>query len=211
MNPIPVSCEGVSIASLAIPPFRLQTGTLVCLHMPGPACSEEEEQVIQALTGKRQVPGLYLFGRVAWARPARPLRVGLFGLFSQDRSDDWLVRAAGVSRAEAGAVLARLGLRPTWAIRHLPLTPTTLLGLEAAWAGGAEALVFLTAGLDPSGREAVYQSVAARLGQCAAIHLSYPFLQNGQKQRSCLPTAHCIEVKRQCASPTSLAAGKGRA
>jgi hypothetical protein len=202
MNPVRISCDGVIIASLSLPPFQLKLGEVLCLHLPSPALSKEETHLINALTGKRLVLGLHLFGRVCFAAP--PTRRGIFGLFRSLHPIDWLRHSGGLLRAEAEAIIERLGLKPEWRLSQLPATPRTLLGLEAAWAQGAEVVVFSTTGLDPTGVLAVFEAVASRLDRCAAISLSYPSVQNGQMKRDCFRGALCLEVTRQAGIPVSL-------
>jgi hypothetical protein len=203
MQRVLISCTGVAVDSLWIPPFQLKVGELVCLHLPTPVVAREEEGLIQALSGKRPVPGLHLAGRVEHAFPPRSSG-GLFHFFRPRHPVNWLRHSGGVSRSEAEGIVARLGLRPEWRLDQLARNPKTLLGLEAAWARGAEGVVFTTVACDPSGVRAVCEAVSARLGRCAAIHLSHAFLQSGQIKRDCFPGGSCLELTRQSSSPTSL-------
>src|SRR5262249_31445005 len=143
-------------------------------------------------------PGLHFLGRVERAQPATPKR-GLFGLFRRQRIIDWLCKSAGIPRTDALAILNRLGSYDDRLKRgELPLdflagNPRTLIGVEAAFARGAEVIVFMTVGLDPLGREAVFQLVSSGLHQCAAIHLGYPLIDG---ERIC-PKGRCIELGRE--------------
>jgi hypothetical protein len=171
--------------------------------MPCLSDSEEESQIIEILTGKRAVPGLHLHGRVDVAyRPSA--RAGLLGVFRPPRPVDWLRRSGGLSQTEAHAIVARLGLKPEWRLNQLAGTPRMLLGLEAAWARGADVVVFSTAGLDPLGTQEVFREVAAKLDKGAAVHLCYPFVQNGQEKRACFPGGSCIALINQSGSAPSL-------
>jgi hypothetical protein len=86
----------------------------------------------------------------------------------------------------------------------LPGTPRNLLSVEAAWLSGAEAVVFTTLGLDPLGREAVYEVVSSHFLQGGAIHLSFPFLQNERWGRHCFRGTTCIELRRSPESSHSV-------
>jgi hypothetical protein len=197
-----LSCRGIMVASIWIPPFQLRAGDFLCLHMPCLAFSKEEEQIVCVLTGGCPVAGLRLFSHIC--RASAPVsRGGILGLFRRPRVVDWIRRSGGISRMEARAIMARLGLRPDWRVCQLAMTPRTLLGLEAAWARGAEVVVFTTVGCDPLGRKAVYEAVSARLHHCAALHLSYSFIQNGRPGRDCFTRGSCIELRRQSDSPVS--------
>ena len=104
-----ISCAGVSAGPLWIPPFRLESGELVCLHMPCLSYSEEERLVIQLLTGELSDPNISHNGRIFLA-DAPICRAGLFGLFRWPRVGAWLQKKAGISAPEAQAIATRLGL-----------------------------------------------------------------------------------------------------
>jgi hypothetical protein len=179
--------------------FSLTPGKLLCLHVPAWQDSSEDRLLVDALTGKCQVPGLRLIGRVEFAR----LPVGgkrLLGLFGRQSVVNWFCQTTGGSRAQALAVLERLGLPAKTRVDELPMTPRILLALEAAWARGADVIVFRTAGTDPAGRNAIFQAVTARLSQAAAIHLSYA-LTDGR--RICPPQATCINLVQEALTGAS--------
>jgi hypothetical protein len=142
---------------------------------------------------------MHVLGRVehahrAWGRP------GLLGLFLQPYPADWL-RRAGVGPGDAERIVARLGLKPELRVINLSGKPRALLGLEAAWARGAEVIIFSTAGLDPLGRLAVFDAVRSHLGTCAAIYLSYPYMTQGRYERDHLPGATCLDTVRPAGDP----------
>jgi hypothetical protein len=126
------------------------------------------------------------------------------------RITDWLQYTAGVPQREAESMLeeGRSILKDhdfahDWQVCRLPGNPKVVLGLQAAWALGAEAVVFSLVGLDPWGREKIHEAVRARLDRCAAIELSYEFVSNGQPGRDCMPSARCLEVTRHSAGLAS--------
>jgi hypothetical protein len=203
MHPVRISCEGITVGALEIAPFQLRESEWIYLNIPGPSDAEEYDQLVQVLTGQRPVPHLRLAGRVYHAdRPVH--QAGWFGWPRRPRPADWLCQSAGVNRAEAEGITARLGLRPEWRIDQLAANPRAMLGLEAAWARGADVVVFSTSGLDPSGLRAVHEAVSARLDRCAALQLSYPFFMDGCERRECLPGVRCMEVTRRPGSPAAL-------
>jgi hypothetical protein len=202
MTPLRLSCEGITLGETILPPFELRAGEGVCLHVPWDGFSREEDQLVRALTGKEAVRGLHLFGKIFRAVPAVSTR-GLLGFFHQPRVVDWFRKAAGVTRAQARNVLTRLGIRAEGRISQLAGTPRTLLGLEAAWARCAEAIVFSTSGLDLCGRSDVLQAVSSHLDRCPAIYLSHWFWQGGQKKRECFPGATCVEITTRFAAPAT--------
>jgi hypothetical protein len=195
MHSIRVACEGVSIGSLWLPPFQLRTGELMCFHLPSQSFPEQE--FLQILASRRLVPGFHVSGRVTLARPAANVTRGLFGLFRQASVVDWLCQATHLGRSEALSIVMQLGLRPEWRVSHLACNPKTLLGLAAALAGSPDVIVFSTSGCDPTGIQAAFELVAAKLDRCAAIHLSYPVLVNGRVERRCFPRGRCFELQRR--------------
>jgi hypothetical protein len=196
MDRLLIACEGVTIDSLQVPPFELRAGSILCLHMPLSTWSKEEP-LVQALTGTRPMRGLRLFGRVCQAiPPVQP--AGLTGLFHRPRAARWL-QNKGLSSAEAQAVVARVAQRADGRVARLPIgqlpgNARALLGLEGAWASGADAVVFTTSGLDPRGRQAVCEAVCARLDRCAAVRISHAYWTEGRRERDCYPGSSCLEL-----------------
>jgi hypothetical protein len=201
MKDLRVACTGAQVGTVIVPPFSLRLGQLVCLHLPHPAPDGFEDALLRVLTGRRPAAGLRLFGRVAAAAPAQDDRIGLFRLLRPLRARRWLRQRSGMSEPEAGAALSRIGLDRDWPLTHLAGNPKTLLGLEAAWAGGAETILFWTNWCDPSGARAVYAAVASRLATCPAIHLSRLRFQDGRPTRDCFPGAACVELRDSSAAP----------
>jgi hypothetical protein len=98
--------------------------------------------------------------------------------------------------------MARLGrskepLLPGERIGKLSATPLLLLGLEAVWARGADVTIFTVAGLDPVGRQTIFQAISSRLPQCAAIYLSHVYTTQGRWERDHCPHASCLELTDQ--------------
>lgn len=196
-----LACTGARVGTLFIPAFQLRLGDLVCLHLPHPLPDEAEDDLLRVLTGKQLSVGFRLLGRVLAAVQACDDRPPILRLLRPLRVTRWLRQRTGMSHQEANEVLRRIGLDQDWPLTHLAGNPKTLLGLEAAWACGAEAILFATYGMDYSGRQAAHGAVASRLASCPAIHLSRVFFQNGQLLRDCFTGATCIEVSHSSALP----------
>jgi hypothetical protein len=207
MNPVRLSCQGVTVGRINLPPFELRIGELVCLHMPCLAYSEEEKQIVQVLTGDRTVSGLRLFGRILPAF-APVFRAGFLDFWFHPSAMTWLRQTAGITREEAEAILIRLGIHPDLRLCYLSGNPKALLGLEAAWARGAEGIVFTTVGCN---RQTLYAAVAAQLQHCPALHLSYAYITNRRQERYCFPGASCIELTWESQPVGSLGSFEGRA
>jgi hypothetical protein len=209
MSTLRLECDGVTIASVTVPPFRLHQGEVLCLHTPVEVFSAAEEQMAAALTGERPVPGIHLHGRAEWARPPHGARYGLAGLFRPVKVVDWLCRSAGVTAAEAERITRRLGLPADARLSQLPGTPRNLLALEAAWARGAEVLLFSDVALDPLGSRATFEAVARLRERCAALYLSHLYYTQGRLERQCFPQARCLELSRRPAAPAPLLERQG--
>lgn len=202
MGPLRFACEGVLLDGLQLPPFQLHAGEALCLHLPRLKTWSERAQFVKALAGPDPVEGLTRLGRIIYAEPPEG-HGGLRGLWPSPRVVDWLRRRAGMDAAIAQEVVTRLGLSETWRVSHMAMNPRTLLGLEAAYARGAEVILFTTVGCDPLGTKAAFDTVLARLERCSAIYLSYPYTVNGAVQRACLPGACCVDVVRLAATITA--------
>ncbi len=198
MDELLLACSGITHGPFTVPSFTLRRGGDLCLHIPDHLRDEEERWLVRCLSGEISVPGLDVRARVEEA-PFAVQPAGLRGLFSRPSIAAWLRRNARVDGREVEAIVARLpdGGRPVKSMTEVGRLPGTLrafLGLEAAWARGAEVVIYTTAGLDPSGRETVYAAVAARLPQCAAIHLSHRYITQDRRERDHLPGASCVEI-----------------
>ena len=193
MERVCISWEGGNIGRLRIPPFSLEVGDLVCLHMPCLSDSEEEHLVVRVLTGKLSQPGLSISSRVAWAEPP-VFRAGILSIFRRPRVGDWLRRKAGISPTEAGTIAESLGLNPDEQVCRLAGNPRAMLGFRAALATVPGAIIFSTVGLDPLGRKSLFEAVLSHIDQCPAIHLSYAYWTQGRRERFCHPRARCLEV-----------------
>jgi hypothetical protein len=142
MDSVLVSCRGVQVGSIYVPPFELHAGELLCLHLPGPPSGDDK--LVDVLAGAQPIPEIRFSAHVELAH-IPPARRGLLGLFGRRRALNWFRRTTGTSRAEALAVMQRLGIDSD---RHvdvgaLAMNPRTLLALETAFARGAEVVVFL--------------------------------------------------------------------
>lgn len=196
MDSLLLSSDGFEIGRFVLPAFQLRVGECVCLHLPEEITSSEVEALIGVLTGKTSLVAVRLFATIRWAAPLRNRRHGSMGFFRSRRVADWLQRVARASPTQAKAVLQRLSPEEReHRIEQLPGTSKRLLSVEAAWLARAQVVVFTTAGLDPLGRDAVYQAVSSRFLHSSAIHLSFPYSHDGRLQRDCFPGTTCLEMR----------------
>lgn len=197
---------GGPVGQLHLPPFQLHESEWICLHVPGPLQSHREErQLVETITGTLPSPGLQVQGRIIHAQ--QPIGRGGFwqALFPSPYCRDWLARAGGISRSEAAATVARLGLSPSWRISHVAGNTRTFLALEAAWGRQAEVVVFRTGGwCDPRGLMMVHELVCSRLDRCSVVHLSFPDIHGEWHCQPFFPRARCVSLERrtELESPT---------
>jgi hypothetical protein len=165
------------------------------------AFSDRELRLAETLTGARVQAGVQVVGKIVSAiRAMEPTgwrrwleNCGIrFGAGRSVRG--WFQGFAGVGPEVAVAALQRLTVPLDYGLRQLPGNLRTLLSLEAAWARGAQAVVFTTVGCDPCGVEAVYAAVASHLDQRAALEFSYRYSCNGQTLRRHFPGSLSLEV-----------------
>lgn len=195
-----VRCDGTHVGDLHLPAFELRSGDYLCLHLPGPASATEEKLLIQVLTGGERVQGLRVTGRMQMAVPPVGRRWPLGYFDRRRRAEDWLRRKAQVTSEQAALILDRLKIPRGTRIGYLAWNPRNLLALEAAWAGGAEGVLFSNIGCDPMGIRTIRQSVAGHLATCPAIELNYRFWMEGRLGRDCHAAARCIDLTRQAES-----------
>ena len=195
MNHLIQECMGFRAETLLVPAFELRVGQAICLHIPVlPHQDLTEQQVIPVLAGQVPNSGIRIHGPIRYVQWPTQSRWGLLGFFREVRAVDWLGREAQIHQQEAEDILARLGLSVDSKLGRLAGTPRTLLAIEAAWANGAQGLMFTTSGLDPVGTERVFSHVGRNLDRCAALYLSTPFTCNGQLDRHHFPGATCLDI-----------------
>jgi hypothetical protein len=107
-----------------------------------------------------------------------------------------------MTREEAAAAVERVGCQTDqrvtkYRMGYVPWTARVLLGLEAAWAARPDAVLYMTVGLDPRGRQVIFQAVASRLSDSAAVHLCHEYVTGGRRERTCPPGAACVELREE--------------
>jgi hypothetical protein len=210
MNPICLISEGTRLGEIDVPAFELRRGDALCLHVPSLIREATQYRLIQALTGELPVPEISPLCCILYAEPARHRRLGLFQLFRPMRITDWLQYKAGISfreaeqlREEGRLILKDSDFEQDWEVCRLAGDPKAVLGLQAAWALGAEAVIFSLIGLGPWARDKIHEAVCARLDRCPAIELNHEYMTQGRRERDCLAGARCIELTRHSAGPAS--------
>jgi len=201
MDHLRLKCDGVVDGPLSIPAFELRQGQAICLQIPYPTGVDVDLRLYHLLMGLRTHPALRINGPIRWVDGTLSLprrRSWLDSFFHKispsPRAVDWLRKNGSMSHDQATAIVGRLGFSPSWRCNRFPGTPKTLIGLEAAWASGAEAVVLSMAGLDPLGRQAVIAAVAEHLYNCPAIYLAYPCWHQWQLFQDAVPGVTCLPL-----------------
>jgi hypothetical protein len=195
MDDIRLICDGLIIGSLVLPPFELRAGQLVTLQLPAPHDAADEQSLRSALSGTVVHAEVHVRCRVISADAAVPPR----GPFAALRTSavDWLARHGRISRPDAERVIRQTRIcEPTDRVSNLAMTPRTTLGVLAAWATGAEAIIYSTSGLDPLGARAVQQLVRDRLQTCPALHLAHERVSCDQSDFDCPSGALVVRAER---------------
>jgi hypothetical protein len=203
MNPALLRCDGFTDGSLTLPPWELRRGQAICLRLPNDACGEFDARLYDLLTGRSRMPGLDLTGRVSWIAGTwwQPGRVPWWHFqeanwWPSPRIETWLQRNGGMTSQEAAAARLRLGLKVNWRMNRLSGNDKMLLGLEATFAAGADAIVIPLQGVDPLGQEAAVTTASARLDQQAAIFLTYPYWHQWQLHPApCVAGVPCFNLE----------------
>jgi hypothetical protein len=69
------------------------------------------------------------------------------------------------------------------------------MGLEVAWARGAEAVVYDLGDCEPRFAGQFNRAVASRIECCAAVRLNRPVVVGGRPEwRACWPLGRCLDV-----------------
>lgn len=205
MSPVQLSCEGFALGAFWVPPFQLNTGVVVCLHLPFSPDSTEAARLIQILTGARSEPGVHAFGHLVYAQPAQGKRAHWASLFREETVREWLHRSAQDPLSSEEDFFSRFGIQASWKVSQLGYNQRLLLSLEAAFQNRADAIIFSTVGGDPTGYSLAVEWFSWRRERAVSgIYLSFPFVQNGRPRRFCFPGGTCVDVSIQPVTPLPL-------
>jgi hypothetical protein len=193
MKAIRMESTGFEIGSWCIPPFTLHGEEAISLLLPNEA-RVDQQQIAQCLMGQREISGLSVYSTVLLAAPASPAS-SWRKWFRSPSPFAWLQKNTRLADDQICCVLAKHGLERNILLNRYAGTPRALLGLEAAYANGAEIIVFSTDGLDPLGRQKVFQTVAESLPKCAAIYLARPYHCQGDERHDQFPGSSSVYVK----------------
>ena len=187
-----IESAGFELCSLHFPAFQLCAGEAITLSLPNQAHVDQQE-IMQYLTGQRRLSGLSMRAKVVLATPASP-SFSLRNWFRSPTPFDWLQKNTHLVNSQIREILAKHGLERNLPLNRYAGTPRALLGLEAAYANGPEIILFSTGGLDPRGRQKIFQTVTENLPKCAAIYLAWPYHCQGDERHDVLPGSSSVSV-----------------
>jgi hypothetical protein len=206
MQPLRVVSTGFEADGLSVPPFELRAGESLCLHLPASDVTlDEHALLVRLLTGYATVSGLRVLGQSEWARPVVALDRWVSTARAPQKAADWLAGVTRMNRDEAARRLRAHGLPAEALARNLTPLEWRLMGLEVAWARGAEVVVFDTGDSEPGGVGRINRAVDLRIERCAGLRLNRPVVVEGRAEwRACWPRGRCLGAMPLPPGPDSL-------
>lgn len=193
-----LECDSLTTRYFSLPPFRVQAGQTVCLHVPlGKAIWYED--LVPILSGRTAHPALHLHGSVTYLERPMPQR-RWWGGWRSPSAGDWLTKEKGLTSAEAMAVLGTVDLPADMSVGRIGWRERTIIALEARLLRPPDLLIFDTCGNATETVYEVFERLASRAPQFALLYLKTRFYSDDP----CLPGAACVELVR-APSPTTLA------
>lgn len=191
-----LDCDGLITQDFSVPPFRVEAGQGVCLHvlLPSPMW---HEKVMPLLAGRIAHPALHLLGSVSYLERPMPRR-RWWGKLHNPSAGDWLTVERELTSTEAAAVLNLVGEPADLSIGRLGWNERTMLALEVCLLGPLDLLVFDTCGNDWLTTHRCFERLVSRPPQLALLYLKTRF----EKEDACLPDSVCLEIVRAASSAT---------
>lgn len=191
-----LECDGLSTCYFSVPPFRVQEGQTVCLHVPlGKAIWYEK--LVPIFDGRIAHPALHLHGSVSYLERPMPQR-RWWGGWRSPSVGDWLIINKGLTSVEATAVLKTVDMPANVSVGRIGWRERTRIALEARLLRHPDLLVFDTCGNDAETAYHIFERLASRSPQFALLYLKTRFYSDDP----CLPGAACIELVRAPALAT---------
>lgn len=196
MPEVGLECDGFTTQDFSLPPFRVQAGQGVCLHIRLPTAIWHEILKLM-LSARIAHPALHFHGRVHYLERPMPRR-RWWGKMYSPSAEKWLTTEAGLTSSEAEAVLNVIDEPADMSIGLFGWKERTLLALEAALLRPSDLIVFDTMGNDLETIYHIFNRLASRQSQFALVYLKTRL----EPEDPCLPGAVCLEVARADALAT---------
>ena len=152
-----------------------------------------EGLLLEILMGKRHCSELISHASVFLVKPAVTVS-GWRRWLSNPTPYDFLKHNTSLSKDQIKDILEKHGLDHYLSLNRLAGTPRLLLGLEKAYAQGAEVVIFSTPGLDSIGIQKVFRTVEEHLPACSAIYIAKPFICQNEETYIQMPGASQITI-----------------
>jgi hypothetical protein len=198
MQEVRLECDGLTTRDFSLPPFCVQTGQSVCLHVRL-STAIWYETLKPMLSGRIAHSALHLHGSVSYLERPMPRR-RWWGGWHGPSAGDWLTAERGLTSTEAESVLNLVGEPADMSIGRIGWKERTLLTLEACLLRPPDLLVFDTCGNDWETIYHIFNRLASRTPQFALLYLKTRL----EREDLCLPGAACLELVR-APSPATLA------
>jgi hypothetical protein len=188
MPEVRLECDGLTVRDFFLPPFRVEAGQSVCLHVLLPSPKWQEE-LVPILSGRIAHPGMHLHGSIAYLERPLPRR-RWWGKRYSPSAGDWLTTEKGLTSTEAAAVLSLVGEPGDLSVGAIGWNERTMLDLEACLLRPPDLLVFDTCGNDWLTAHRIFERLASHTPSFALLYLKTPQRPDGP----CLPGAVCLEM-----------------
>ena len=194
-----VSCAGVAVRGIFVPPFEVHRGHVVTVRLPI-ADNRICDDFAQGLVGLPPMERIRVFEQVFVAKLPIERRQTRW-LWSRESPISYLEHTFNLQKETARGIIERQHLTRFRDFRLLPHGPRMLLALEGAF-HAANACVFRSDGLDPENLARAYAYVSSRLRHGAsAIELSTPYYIGADLLRvykwSAHPEASCVDAMHE--------------
>ncbi len=169
-----ITCQGIRINSLDIPPFILGPGQLLGIHWPLPKGHAIEKRWEMILEKKRGSSGIQIVESIYRVIPFQAKTKVFWKKPKEITLRQDLVDFLKIPESSACNILAKLNIPSETITNDLAFTERCLVGIEIS-NFFSNTFLFDTSGLDPLGIKKVYEVVKEKLAQGeAALYITYP-------------------------------------
>ena len=169
-----ITCQGIRINSLDIPPFILGSGQLLGIHWPLPKGHSIEKRWEMILEKKRGSSGIQIAESIYRAIPFQAKAKVFWKKPKEIALKQDLIDFLNIPESSACNILAKLNIPSKTITNNLTFTERCLVGIEIS-TFFSNTFLFDTSGLDPLGIKKVYEVVKEKLAQGeAALYVAYP-------------------------------------
>jgi hypothetical protein len=185
-----LECAGLTVGNFSVPPFHVQAGQTVCLHV-SPRPEIWHEALAPILSGRIAHPALRFHGSASYLERPMPRR-RWWGWLHNPSAHDWLTTERGMTSTEAATVLDMVDWPEDLSIGRMGWNERTMLALETCLLRPPDLLVFETVGHDLLTTRRIFERLSSRPPDLALIYLK----TRHEMDDPCLPGGTCFDVVR---------------